>query len=956
MAATDQAVQPAPPRNGIPAAGLALAAAGIAGTVAPVIIPVLTASATAAGITAAATAAATTVTELALIAARSAVQRSFPSVPVGVADDRLVRRAAAYRKLAQGRVRDGTKAALQLPTQAQIIQDLEARLAAVPDHGSAQAGILAGQLARARVGAGSREEALRRVLNAERRYAEQHASAQVARAVGAANQAYLEQVSPRGAYWMRNPRLNSEKYCLALDGHFWPHDILRQVFPPVHGGCGCRLLSEQQATARGLMGQGQGYPAVTPAVQAAIDHMEESAALRVLAARGDDRAAVLLEAPEDESYLEMVRLEAAGILMRALHDEVFPELREDGLEAGTNLTAFAQRELELAGLFRKDSDYDGMLGDAVMKLIKAFSAQGHSGFSAAMTTDLFQKLSSYKNLTPLTNDPGEWMHIHEDIAGEPNLWQSRRRPDAWSKDGGKTYYCLDDKGNWEPYTDPEDGYKGRRWIRVAGQPAKVMYTARSPAVREAWDPEVALRHPRGQGGEFRALMWHGSLSRGLFTRRGVRPGFFASTHRAEAEDYADPESGELLPVTVHLRNPAVYYGSRPRNAEELARTAGQDGVVIHYPEDIRDPSMPFPARSWAIVLDPKAVRHGHQVQEAAWDSSQALLHPRAAGGKFRQTVDKLGFTLDTSTLLPKSKQPKPPVHPDAAEIKRHADLLPIHLHRGDGKTIAGQGLPPRVRAATAKDSAVTRRLGPGYSTFIPEEGDRNGLIGVGVDAKGRVKRVYSDEFEEGKARLKFERVRRLSEKLPELDSRLMADADHDDTALATAVIRVTGMRPGSARDRGGDKEAFGATTLQAQHVVPQPDGTVRLQFVGKGGKANDIHVADPAVARLLTDRAEKAGSPEASLLKTNETKVNGYVKSIAGAGYSAKDLRTALATAQAADALSRIQPPPPPDNAKAAGVLRKQVAGEVAKQLGNTADVVLKRYVDPTLWAGWNLA
>ena len=34
----------------------------------------------------------------------------------------------------------------------------------------------------------------------------------------------------------------------------------------------------------------------------------------------------------------------------------------------TNLTDFAERELRLAGLFSKDSDYEGMLGDAVLAL------------------------------------------------------------------------------------------------------------------------------------------------------------------------------------------------------------------------------------------------------------------------------------------------------------------------------------------------------------------------------------------------------------------------------------------------------------------------------------------------------------------------------------------------------------------------------------------------------------
>lgn len=35
-----------------------------------------------------------------------------------------------------------------------------------------------------------------------------------------------------------------------------------------------------------------------------------------------------------------------------------------------NIIEFAKNELEIAGMFDKDSDYNGMIGDAVMELIK----------------------------------------------------------------------------------------------------------------------------------------------------------------------------------------------------------------------------------------------------------------------------------------------------------------------------------------------------------------------------------------------------------------------------------------------------------------------------------------------------------------------------------------------------------------------------------------------------------
>lgn len=106
----------------------------------------------------------------------------------------------------------------------------------------------------------------------------------------------------------------------------------------------------------------------------------------------------------------------------------------------SNLVAHAKRELELAGMFDKDSDYDGMLGDGVLKLIEQFSKGGHSGGSAMMTLNLFDQLARFKNLTPLTNAPDEWNDV-SDMSGIPH-WQNKRNGEAFSEDGGKTYTLL----------------------------------------------------------------------------------------------------------------------------------------------------------------------------------------------------------------------------------------------------------------------------------------------------------------------------------------------------------------------------------------------------------------------------------------------------------------------------------------------------------------------------------
>lgn len=52
----------------------------------------------------------------------------------------------------------------------------------------------------------------------------------------------------------------------------------------------------------------------------------------------------------------------------------------------------ARINLEMAGLFDKDSDYGGMLGEAVMKLVDTHFDEGHSGASHEITLQLFNKV------------------------------------------------------------------------------------------------------------------------------------------------------------------------------------------------------------------------------------------------------------------------------------------------------------------------------------------------------------------------------------------------------------------------------------------------------------------------------------------------------------------------------------------------------------------------------------
>jgi hypothetical protein len=90
----------------------------------------------------------------------------------------------------------------------------------------------------------------------------------------------------------------------------------------------------------------------------------------------------------------------------------------------------------------EDVSYNTMVADAVMELMKTFSKQGHSGFSAGMVREIFDKLASFKTLSPITSDPEEWTNVATD--GQKDLWQSKRDPAMFSHDGGKTWKSVDE--------------------------------------------------------------------------------------------------------------------------------------------------------------------------------------------------------------------------------------------------------------------------------------------------------------------------------------------------------------------------------------------------------------------------------------------------------------------------------------------------------------------------------
>ena len=106
----------------------------------------------------------------------------------------------------------------------------------------------------------------------------------------------------------------------------------------------------------------------------------------------------------------------------------------------SSLVEHAKRELELSGQTAEDSAYAA----SIVAAVAAFALYGHSGGSAGIAIMQLHKLLQFRTLSPLTSDPDEWVD-QGGPSGYP-LWQNKRDSAAFSKDAGKTWYYVDDRG------------------------------------------------------------------------------------------------------------------------------------------------------------------------------------------------------------------------------------------------------------------------------------------------------------------------------------------------------------------------------------------------------------------------------------------------------------------------------------------------------------------------------
>ena len=99
----------------------------------------------------------------------------------------------------------------------------------------------------------------------------------------------------------------------------------------------------------------------------------------------------------------------------------------------SNLVDYAKEELERIGMIDSGEPYNDLVAKAILDLIELFDSQGHSGFTASYTVNVFKRLAMYEPLTPLTGEDSEWNEI------EPGFYQNKRYSAVFKEKDGKAY-------------------------------------------------------------------------------------------------------------------------------------------------------------------------------------------------------------------------------------------------------------------------------------------------------------------------------------------------------------------------------------------------------------------------------------------------------------------------------------------------------------------------------------
>lgn len=132
----------------------------------------------------------------------------------------------------------------------------------------------------------------------------------------------------------------------------------------------------------------------------------------------------------------------------------------------SNLVEWAENELDR--LVKDGDEMQKSINEDILNIVKVFSEQGHSGFSASYSLNIIKRLLNWKPIQALTGEDDEWGEVQSYDKGD-NTQQNKRCSavfrknfdnstayyidgKAFSDDGGKTWFT--NRESFVPVTFP----------------------------------------------------------------------------------------------------------------------------------------------------------------------------------------------------------------------------------------------------------------------------------------------------------------------------------------------------------------------------------------------------------------------------------------------------------------------------------------------------------------------
>ena len=220
---------------------------------------------------------------------------------------------------------------------------------------------------------------------------------------------------------------------------------------------------------------------------------------------------------------------------------------------------------------------------------------------------------------------------------------------------------------------------------------------------------------------------------------------------------------------------------------------------------------------------------------------------------------------------------------------------------------------------------------------------------------GKRKYVYTDEHKAKQAAKKFAKAIRMGKHIDATRKKISADMSSKDEKRRAAATVASLVDQHVIRAGGSEAEkktgSVGVTTLRAEHVTVNKDGTVSLKFKGKSHKMWDVTVTDPKIVKNIKGFV-KGKKPGDALFPTNRGAVNKYLKEVSPEPISMKDFRTFHASRLAHEALQNA---PTPKNKKE---LKKNIADAVAfaaSHLHHDSATCKGSYINPEVLTAYQM-